>query len=127
MKEEIQAIEKNQIWDLVILLKGKNAVGLKWVCKMKYNFDGSIQRYKECLVVKGYSQIHGIDFEKTFSPIARFETVQVFLALGAKLKWPIYQLDIKSAFLNGVLQEEVYVFQLEGFLIKDSEDKVYKL
>lgn len=101
--------------------------GLKWVFKTKFGADGSIQKHKARLVAKGYAQQHGIDFEETFSPVARFETVRIVLALAAQLQWPVYQLDVKSAFLNGDLQEEVYVTQPEGFMIEGKETKVYKL
>lgn len=87
----------------------------------------SLQKHKARLVAKGYLQMHGIDFEETFSPVARFKIVRVFLALAAHLQWPIFHLDIKSAFLNGELHEEVYVEQPEGFLSKGNEGKVYKL
>lgn len=127
MKEELAAIEKNSTWEMTDLPEGKNVIGLKWVFKTKLNADGSIQKHKARLVAKGYSQQQGIDFEETFSPVARFETVRLLLALAAQLKWKVYQLDVKSAFLNGDLDEEVYVAQPEGFEIQGREEKVYKL
>ncbi|KAJ8499382.1 hypothetical protein OPV22_009934 [Ensete ventricosum] len=127
MKEEIKSIEKNETWELMDLPKEKKAICLKWVYKTKYNADGSIQKHKARLVAKGYSQQQGIDFDDTFSPVARFETVRTFLALAAYLSWSVYQFDVKSAFLNGDLQEEVFVTQPEGFLVKGHEEKVYKL
>lgn len=99
-------------------------MGLKWVFKSKYHSDGSLHKHKARLVAKGYSQKQGVDFEDTFSPVARLETVRTFLALAAQLKWPIFQLDLKSAFLNGDLQEEVFVDQPEGFIVVGSEDIV---
>ena len=127
MLKEIEAIEKNLTWELVDAPVDKNIVGLKWVFRTKYNADGSIQKHKARLVAKGYSQEQGIDYEETFSPVARFETVRVFLALAAQLKLPVYQFDVKSAFLNGDLEEEVYVSQPQGFVIGDTKNKVYKL
>ncbi|CAL5390436.1 unnamed protein product [Camellia sinensis] len=127
MVEELAAIEKNRTWEMMDLPEGKNATGLKWVFKTKFGADGSIQKHKARLVAKGYAQQHGIDFEETFSPVARFETVRIIFALAAQLQWPVYQLDVKSAFLNGDLQEEVYVTQPEGFMIEGKETKVYKL
>ncbi|CAL5345664.1 unnamed protein product [Camellia sinensis] len=127
MVEELAAIEKNRTWEMMDLSEGKNAIGLKWVFKTKFGADGSIQKHKARLVAKGYAQQHGIDFEETFSPVARFETVRIIFALAAQLQWPVYQLDVKSAFLNGDLQEEVYVTQPEGFMIEGKETKVYKL
>ena len=97
MVEEITTIVKNNTWDLVTSSKGKKAIGVKWVFKTKYNADGSMQRHKVRLVAKGNSQVQGINLEEMFSLTARFETVQVFLALAMQLKWPVYQLDIKSA------------------------------
>jgi len=112
---------------MVDLPEGKKAFGLKWVYKSKFAADGSLEKHKACLVAKGYAQQHGIDFEETFSPVARFKTMRIVLALAAQQQWPVYQFDVKSAFLNGELQEEVYVEQPEGFVKKDSGEKVYKL
>jgi hypothetical protein len=127
MLEEVKSIEKNGTWEMVDLPEGKNAIGLKWVFKTKFAADGSLQKYKARLVAKGYAQQYGIDFEETFSPVVRFETVRLVLALAAQLQWPIYQFDVKSAFLNGDLHEEVYVTQPEGFIKEGNETKVYKL
>lgn len=127
MKNEISAIEKNETWVLCDLPQEKNAIGLKWIFKTKYNADGTIQKHKARLVAKGYAQQQGVDFQETFAPVARFETVRTLLALAAQLKWPVYHLDIKSAFLNGELYEDVYVTQPEGFIVNGQEDKVYKL
>ena len=127
MEEELLAIQKNQTWDLVNLPEGKKAIGLKWVFRTKYHADGSIQKHKARLVTKGYSQQQGIDFDETSSPVARFETVITFLALTANLYWPVYQFDVKYVFLNGDLEEEVYVSRPEGFVVNGKEDKVYRL
>ncbi|CAH9103290.1 unnamed protein product, partial [Cuscuta epithymum] len=127
MEEEISVIEKNGTWELVSLPKGKKAIGLKWVYRTKCNPDGSVSRHKARLVVKGYAQQEGIDYEETFSPVARFETVRVVLALAAQWRLPVFQLDVKSAFLNGELQEEVFVEQPQGFEKKNEPEKVYKL
>ncbi|PHU21402.1 Retrovirus-related Pol polyprotein from transposon TNT 1-94 [Capsicum chinense] len=127
MEEVLLAIQKNQTWDLVNLLEGKKAIGLKWVFRTKYHADGSIQKHKARLVAKGYSQQQGIDFNETFSHVARFETVTTFLALAGKLNWPVYQFDVKSSFLYGDLEEEVYVSQPEGFVVNGKEDKFYRL
>ncbi|KAL0539376.1 hypothetical protein IC582_023587 [Cucumis melo] len=112
---------------MVDLSEEKNAIGLKWVYKTKFATYGSLEKHKARLVAKGYAQQHGIDFKEIFSPVARFETVKIVLALAAQQQWSIYQFDVKSAFLNGELQEEVYVERPEGFVKKDSEEKVYKL
>ena len=127
MKEEMNAITKNATWSLVELPEGRNIIGLKWIFKTKLNADGSINRCKARLVAKGYAQVEGIDYEETFSPVARFETIRVVLALAAQWKLQVFQLDVKSAFLNGDLQEEVYVDQPQGFTKKGEEHKVFKL
>ena len=127
MIEEMRTIEHNQTWELVDLPEDESPIGLKWVFRLKYHEDESIQKYKARLVAKGYAQHQGIDFDETFSPVARFETVRTVLCLAASLKLPIYQFDVKSAFLNGELEEEVYVSQPEGFVIQGSETKVYRL
>ncbi|KAJ4820740.1 polyprotein [Rhynchospora pubera] len=127
MDEEMSAIEQNQTWQLVELPKDRVAIGVKWVYKTKFGPDGSILKHKARLVAKGYAQKQGIDYEETFSPVARFETVRLLMAVAAQLKQPIYQFDVKSAFLNGELMEEVYVDQPEGFEVKGKENWVYRL
>ena len=127
MDEEIRVIKKNRTWELVDRPKSKDIIGLKWVYKIKFNGDGSIQNHKVRLVAKGYSQQPGIDFNETFAPVVRMETIRTVLALAAQLKTKVYQLDVKSAFLNGELEEEVYVEQPQGYVEKGREDKVYRL
>ena len=96
---------------------------MKWVFRTKLNADGSINKHKERLVVKGYAQIFGVDFLDTFAPVARQDTIRMLLAIATQKGWKICQLDVKSAFLNGFLEEEIYVEQPEGFLVKGHEDK----
>ena len=127
MKEELLSIEKNSIWELADLPNRKNPIVVKWIFKTKFQANGSIQKYKAWLVAKGYTQQQGIDYEETFSPVARFETIRLLLALAAQLRWEVYQFDVKSASLNGELEEEVYVSQPEGFVIDGKEKKVYRL
>ena len=95
--------------------------------KTKLNFDGSVNKHKTRLVVKGYSQQYGIDFLETFAPIARYDTIRLLIALATQKGWKIHQLDVKSAFLNGYLQEQIFIEQPEGYVINGSEDKVYLL
>ncbi|KAI5334598.1 hypothetical protein L3X38_024731 [Prunus dulcis] len=127
MEDEITMIEKNNTWELVARPFDKPIIGVKWIYKTKLNLDGSVQKNKARLVAKGYSQKPGIDFNETFAPVARLDTVRALVALAAHKNWKLFQLDVKSAFLNGVLSEEVYVDQPCGFVIQGSEDKVYRL
>ncbi|BBG92528.1 multidrug resistance-associated protein 9 [Prunus dulcis] len=104
---------------------GKPIIGVKWVYKTKLNLDGSVQKNKARLVAKGYSQKPGIDYNETFAPVARLDTIRTLIALAAQKEWNLYQLDVKSAFLNGVLKEEVYVEQPQGFKKSPSEATLY--
>lgn len=127
MINEINAIEKNKTWKLVELPAGQKPIGLKWVYKLKRDSNGEIVKHKARLVAKGYVQKHGIDYEEVFAPVTRLETVRLLLALAAKNGWEVHHLDVKSAFLNGDLQETVYVCQPEGFIKKGFEHLVYQL
>jgi hypothetical protein len=127
MEDEIKVIEKNRTWKLVDRPQDKEIIGVKWSYKVKYNVDGSVQRNKARLVAKGYSLQPGVDFHETFAPVARLDTVRALISLAAQKGWLLYQLDVKSAFLNGELKEEVYVEQPQGFVIQGEEEKVYKL
>ncbi|KAL0312604.1 UNVERIFIED_CONTAM: Retrovirus-related Pol polyprotein from transposon RE1 [Sesamum radiatum] len=123
MKEEIKMIEKNDTWELAERPKDKEVIGVKWIYKTKLNADGSIQKHKARLVAKGYSQLPGIDYTETFAPVARLDTIRALVAIAANKKWKIYQMDVKSAFLNGYIDEEIYVEQPQGFVAKD--DLIY--
>ncbi|KAI5323607.1 hypothetical protein L3X38_032679 [Prunus dulcis] len=123
----LNMIEKNATWELVGRPMDKPVIGVKWVFKTKLNLDGSVQKNKARLVAKGYSQKPGVDYNETFVPVARLDTIRTLIALAAQKSWQLYQLDVKSAFLNGILKEEVYVDQPEGLVVKGSESKVYKL
>jgi hypothetical protein len=109
MDEELSALHKTDTWDLVPLPLGKSVVGCCWVYKIKTNSDGSIERYKARLVAKGYSQQYGMDYEETFAPVAKMTTIRTFITITLIRRWHISQLDVKNAFLNGDLQEEVYM------------------
>ncbi|CAA7016056.1 unnamed protein product [Microthlaspi erraticum] len=127
MEAEIKSIEENHTWELMELPLGAKVIGVKWVFKTKFNERGEIDKFKARLVAKGYHQKHGIDFHEVFAPVARWDTIRSILALAAKRDWSVYQLDVKSAFLHGELNEDVYVEQPKGFILEEESNKVYKL
>jgi len=127
MDSDMQSINKNQTWELVKLPAGHKPIGLKWVYKLKRNEDGEVVKHKARLVAKGYVQKQGIDFEEVFAPVARLDTVRLILALATNRGWQVHHLDVKSAFLNGELVEDVYVSQPEGYVKKGKEQMVLKL
>eukprot|EP00253_Pinus_taeda_P008999 PITA_08999 len=127
MDEEMNSIERNNTWELVELPKGKEVIGVKWVYKTKCNAEGKIERHKARLVVKGYKRQYGRDYEETFAPVARMEIVRAVPSIVAQNKWKVYQMDVTSTFLNGVLIEEVYIEQPLGYEKKGQEHKVCRL
>jgi hypothetical protein len=127
MEAEMQSIEENKTWQLSTLPAGHRAIGLKWVFKVKKDPEGNVVKHKARLVAKGYAQREGVDFDEVFAPVARIETVRLLIALAAQKGWQVHHMDVKSAFLNGELREEVYVQQPPGFVVKCGGDKVLKL
>lgn len=127
MKQEIESIEENKTWELTTLPLGKKKIGLKWIYKLKKDAEGRIIKHKARLVAKGYIQEHGVDFDEVYAPVTRLETVRLLLALAAKNSWEVHHLDVKTAFLNGEIKEDVYVSQPEGFEQAGKEHMVYKL
>jgi hypothetical protein len=109
MHEELENFERNQVWILVEPLRDVNIIGTKWV--FKQGEDGEIVRNKARLVAQGCSQVEGLDFEETFAPVARLEAIRILLAFATSKGFKLYQMDVKNAFLNGVIQEEVYIRQ----------------
>ncbi|XP_059076342.1 uncharacterized protein LOC131875725 [Cryptomeria japonica] len=126
MDEEINFIERNQTWELVDLPEGKDCIGVEWVYKTKFNAEGEIDKRKAILVAKGYAQQHGIDYIEIFAPVASLDTIRMVLAIAAQNNWIFFQMDVKSVFLNGFL-EEVYVKQALGYEVHGHEDKFYRL
>jgi hypothetical protein len=127
MKEEINSIIKNNIWELTTLPRGHNPIGVKWIFKTKRNAEREIKKHKARLVAKGYKQQYEVDYEDVFALIARMEIVRLMISLAAQKRWKIFQMDVKSAFLNGNLEEVVYVEQPAGFVVKGEEEKVCRL
>ncbi|XP_074314529.1 uncharacterized protein LOC141649747 [Silene latifolia] len=126
MRKEIDALEKNNTWTLEPLPQGKKAIGSKWVYKIKYHADGSIERYKARLVIMGNRQIEGVDYNETFAPTVKLVTVRTLLAIAAAKGWVLHQMDVHNAFLHGDLQEEVYMRPPPGFH-PSNNDKVCRL
>ncbi|RVX23720.1 Retrovirus-related Pol polyprotein from transposon TNT 1-94 [Vitis vinifera] len=121
MKEELDALTKNHTWDLVTLPPGQSVVGCKWIYKIKTRSDGSVERYKAHLVAKCFTQEYGIDYEETFAPVARISSVRALLAVAAAHKWDLFQMDVKNAFLNGDLSEEVYMQPPPGLSVESNK------
>lgn len=128
MNEEMGALQRNSTWELVPLPEGKKTIGCKWVYTVKLKADGSIDRYKAGLVAKGYTQKYGVDYQETFAPVAKLDTVRVLISLAANRDWPLKQFDVKNAFLNGNLEEEVYMELPPGVKLGSStKNKVCRL
>jgi hypothetical protein len=123
----MDGLDANGTWELVPLPTSKKEIVCKWVFTVKVNPDGSVARLKARLVAKGYAQTYGIDYSDTFSPAAKLTSIRLFISLAAMHNWPLYQLDIKNAFLHGDLQEEVYMEQPPGFVVQGEFGNVCRL
>lgn len=121
MKDEYDALMRNNTWSLVELPLHRKAIGCKWVYRIKENSDGSINKYKARLVAKGFHQQHGFDYHETFSPVVKPVTIRMILTLALPYRWSIQQIDIINAFLNGFLSEEIYMLQPPGFEAADKK------
>jgi hypothetical protein len=127
MVEEYDSIVKNNVWDIVPRPIDKSVVGSRWIYKVKQVVDGSVEKYKARFVAQGFSQIEGIDYGETFAPFARYSSIRSILALSTQMGWCIHQMDLKTVFLNGIIEEEVYIEQLEGFETFDRESHMCRL
>ena len=127
MKEEMKSLEKHGTWALVEKPKNCNVVGCRWVLGIKRHADGSNERYKARLCAQGFTQEYGVDYEETYSPVAHFNSIRLFIALAVWFKMEVEQMDVNTAFLNGNLEEEIYMKQPPGFEVKGKESFVCKL
>jgi hypothetical protein len=127
MLDELTSIEQNQTWTLVPLPPGHKAIGLKWIFKMKKDEKGDIIKHKARLVAKSYVQKQGVDFGELFASVVRMECIILLLAVAARERWLVHHMNVKSAFLNGNLNEEVYVSQSLGFVAAGHKNKVLNL
>ncbi|GJR45500.1 putative ribonuclease H-like domain-containing protein [Tanacetum coccineum] len=127
MQEELLQFQLQKVWTLVNLPNGKRAIGTKWVFRNKKDERGIVVRNKARLAAQGYTQEEGIDYDEVFAPVARIEAIRLFLAYASFMGFIIYQMDVKSAFLYGTIEEEVYVCQPPGFEDPQFLDKVYKV
>eukprot|EP00253_Pinus_taeda_P014026 PITA_14026 len=120
MNEEYRSLLANDTWDLVLLSKGRELVRCKWVYRTKYGPDGKVDKHKGRLVPKGFSQVEGVDYTETFSPVAKMNSIHLVLSLSSSFKWGVHQMDVKSTFLHGDLHEEIYMGQPTRFIQTDS-------
>lgn len=127
MEEELRSHAENGTWELVDLPAGRQTVKNKWVYLTKRDTAGNPTRYKARLVAKGFTQVHGVDYEETFAPVARLDSLRLLLALAAVFDWDVHQIDIKTAYLNGELDEEIYMDQPKGFTAPGMKGKVCRL
>ncbi|GJW35487.1 retrovirus-related pol polyprotein from transposon TNT 1-94 [Tanacetum coccineum] len=127
MQEELNQFIANDVWELVPQPRNMTIIGTKWVFRNKLDENGVVSRNKARLVAQGYNQQEGIDYDETYAPVARLESIRILLAYACALDFKLFQMDVKSAFLNGFINEEVYVAQPPGFIDFEKPDHVYKL
>ena len=127
MEEELQSMYDNEVWTLTKLPENKTAVGSKWVFKTKTDDQGNANKFKARLVAQGFNQKYGTDYDEVFAPVAKITTLRTLLVVAGKTGMKVRHFDVKTAFLNGNLDEDVYMKQPEGFLVKEKEDLVCKL
>ncbi|GJU57162.1 retrovirus-related pol polyprotein from transposon TNT 1-94 [Tanacetum coccineum] len=127
MQEELNEFERLEVWELVPRPDKVMVITLKWIFKVKLDELGGILKNKARLVAHRSRQEEGIDFEESFAPVARLDAIRIFLAFAVHMNMIVYQMDVKMAFLNGILREEVYVSQPDGFVDPDNPNHVYRL
>ena len=127
MQEELNEFGRNKVWNLVPKPENHSIIDTKWVFKNKMDENGKVVRNKARLVAQGYSQEEGVDYDESFAPVARLEAIRLLMAFACFKGFKLYQMDVKSAFLNGFIQEDIYVKQPPGFENHKYEDHVFKL
>ena len=127
MEEEMASLDKDEAWDLVDFPSGRKPIGNKWVFKKKLNTEGKVEKYKARLVAKGYSQVEGIGFGEIFSLVAKLTSIQFMLSVVVAFDFEVEQRDVKTTFLHGDLEEEIYMKQPEGYVVKGKNELVCKL
>jgi hypothetical protein len=127
MLKEYRSIIKNNVWDIVSRPKDKSMVSSKWIYKIKHAADGSVEKFKARFVARGFTQKEGINYEETFSPVVRYTSIQAIISLASVLGWKLHQMDVKTTFLNGKIEQEVFVEQPDGFVLHNKGTHVCKL
>jgi hypothetical protein len=115
MMEEYNSIMNNDFWEVFPRIEGKLVVTSRWLYKIKHAADGSIEKYKAFFVARGFSQVEGVDYDETFASVARYTSIKVVISIVVEMGWKIHQMDVKTKFLNGLIQEEVYIEKPLGF------------
>ena len=127
MVEEYSSIMTNDVQEIVPRPGNRSVVGSRWIYKIKYVVDGNVDKYKARFVAKYYAQKKRIDYEETFAPVARYTSIRSIISLAAQARWEIHQMDVKATFLNGLIEEEVYIEQPEGFETHEKRTHVRRL
>ena len=127
MMDEYHSIMKNDVWEIVPGPEGKLVVTSQQLYKLKHVADGSVEKYKARFVAQGFSQIEGVDYDDTFASVSWYTSIRDFISIAVEMGWNIHQMDVKTTFLNGIIQEEIYIEQPQGFEIHDKETHVCRL
>jgi hypothetical protein len=127
MLEEYRSTIKNYVWDIFPRPKDKSMVSSKWIYKIKHATDGNVEKFKEIFVARGFNHKEGIDYEENFSPVARYTSIRTITTLSFILGWKLHQMDVKTTFLNGNIEHEVFVEQLDGFILHNKGTHVCKV
>jgi hypothetical protein len=127
MVEEYASIMKNDVWEVVPRPEGKSMIGSRWIYKIKHVADGSVEKFKARFVAKGFSQKEGIDYDETFAPVARYTSIRAVISIAVEMGWKIHQMDVKTTFLNGIIEEDMYIEHSKGFEVYERYSHVCKL